>query len=130
MSTGSPLAARLAAALTRDRRDLDALAHAPPRGDPDALLSRLAVHDLHLAPIDGLHGAERWQHHPALAALKWRLETNLLVQLASMDADAGWVLPIDPVSAMRTVARSDLVPDIYRWVATTATVPQLVSFLA
>src|SRR3954454_24277223 len=105
MASGTPLLSRLTAALAGDGSRLDALADARPIDERDSLLSLLAVHDLHLAPIDRLHGTERWQHHPAVSAVKWRLETDLLVRLAAMDADAGWVLPTEAMSAMRTVAR-------------------------
>jgi hypothetical protein len=125
-----PLAARLAAALAGDRTALAALSDAPPTDERDALLTLLAVHDLHLAPVDDLAGAERYQHHPAVAAVKWRLETDLLVRLGEADSRGGAVLPADAVAAMRTIARSGLVPDVYRWVAEDADLDQLRWFLA
>jgi hypothetical protein len=125
----APLTSRLAAAVCGDRTALDSLGDTPPAGERDALLALLAVHDLHLAPIDRLAGAERYQHHPAVAALKWRLETDLLVWLGDADARAGWVLPTDAVAAMRTIGRAGAVPDVYRWVAEDASLDQLRQFL-
>ena len=67
---GPTLARRLDAALLGDGRALDALATADPVDDHDALVSLLAVHDLHVAPLDGLDARVRWQHHPAVASLQ------------------------------------------------------------
>ena len=52
------------------------------RDHPDALDHRAAmaalldVYALHLAPLEELDGAEHWQHHPRIAALKGRLEAR------------------------------------------------------
>jgi hypothetical protein len=88
------------------------------------------VYDLHLAPIDGLAGAERWQHHPAVAALKWRLEADFIAALDADDATVDWALPDEPVAAVRAVAALGLVPDLYRWVAEDASTEAMVTFLA
>jgi hypothetical protein len=128
--TTSPLANHLRAALGGDRVALASLPDAAPADERDALLALLAVHDLHLAPIDGLGGTERFQHHPAVAAVRWRLETDLLVWLGDVDNSAGWVLPTDAVAAMRTVGRAGAVPDVYRWVASEATLDEARAFLA
>ena len=125
-----PLAARFAAALAGERTALDALPEAAPADERDALLTLLAIHDLHLAPVDDLAGTERYQHHPAVATLKWRLETDLLVRLGEADGRPAPVLPADPAAALRTIARSGLVPDVYRWVAEDASREQLRWFLA
>ena len=124
------LASVLAAAVGGNPDALAALSGTAPLDERDSLLTLLGVHDLHLAPIDALAGAERYQHHPTIAALKWRLETELLVWLGDADERAGWVLPTSAVAAMRTVGRAGAVPDVYRWVATSASLDQLRTFLA
>jgi len=126
----SPLRGRLAAALRGDGSALDALAGAEPADRRDAVLTLLAVNDLHLAPIDELDGAERFQHHPALVALKVRLDDRFLADLQARDAAACWSLPDDAVKAMRAVGASGLVPDVYRWLAEEADPAEIVEFLA
>ena len=97
----------------------------------DDLLALLEVHDLHLAPLDRLNGAERWQHHPDMAERKWRLECAFVEDLERRDAAQGWDLPDDDaVATLRAIAARDLVPDVYRWLADEATLDELVEFLA
>lgn len=95
----------------------------------DALLALLAIHDLHLAPIDKLGRRARWQHHPAIAALKTSLESALLVELSALDTETHADLPDDAVAAMRALAATDLVPPIYDWVAAAASYDELIAFL-
>ncbi|HEX2042367.1 MAG TPA: iron-containing redox enzyme family protein [Acidimicrobiales bacterium] len=105
-----------------------ALADAGPVDARDEALTLLAVHDLHLAPIDDLGDRARHQHHPAVAALKLRLEERYLERLGSHDAaPAG---PGDTVAAVRALAAEDLVPAVYRWVAGEAPAEELFEFLA
>jgi hypothetical protein len=108
----------------------DRLAGRPPRDEADALRCLLAVHDLSLAPVDELAGRERWQHHPAVAELRWRLEEDLVASLDRRDRATAWRLPPEAPAAMRAVAAVDLVPDVYRWLATTAAPHEVVEFLA
>jgi hypothetical protein len=124
------LSLRLDAALLEGGSALDALHDAEPVDDRDALLALLTIHDLHTAPIDRLGEKVRWQHHPAVAALKCRLEERFVARLEADDADAGWDLPDDAVAAMRRIARRDLVPDVYEWVADEAPLDDLVEYLS
>ena len=128
-----PLHDRLHAAL-RDGDDaldaLDAADDTEPVDHRDALLTLLAIHDLHVAPLDRLGRRARWQHHPTVAALKSALEARVLVDLAARDTQDHAELPDDAVAAMRSLAATDLVHPIYHWVANDATLDELVAFLA
>lgn len=126
----APLHARLEQALLAGGAALDGLAGAAPADRRDLLLSLLTVHDLHLAPVGRLGARVRFQHHPAVAALKWRLEEAFVAELDALDAGAGWRLPGGAVAAMRAVARRSLVPSVYDWVAEEADLDELVAFLA
>ncbi|HAS11617.1 MAG TPA: hypothetical protein DCS55_14055, partial [Acidimicrobiaceae bacterium] len=109
---------------------LTAMSDARPLDDRDRLLTLQVIHDLHVGDIDRVGDAVRWQHHPAVAALKTRLEQEVLAELDGMiegDASDG---DDDAVAAMRAIARRDLVPRVYEWVADDATWDELVDFLA
>jgi hypothetical protein len=121
---------RLDAALLAGDHALDDLAGVEPVDRRDALSALLAIHDLHTAPIDRLGDRVRWQHHPAVAALKWRLEDGLVDWLDAEDAAVDWDLPDDPVAAMRALAARDLVPPVYDWLADDADGDELVDFLS
>ena len=108
--------------------ELASLADAEPLDRRDEVLTLLAVHDLHVAPIDRLGDRVRWQHHPAVATLKLRLEERFIERLGRSEglpesADA-------TVAAVRATAAADLVPAVYHWVATDAPPDRLVEFLA
>jgi hypothetical protein len=132
----TPLAARLEAALGAGGPALEHVATATALDEHDRLVTLTRLHALHVAPIDVVGPAVRFQHHPALAALKWRLEAQVLDGIeaacaASPDHVADEVSDrADPVAAMRAVATRDLVPSVYRWVADQAALPELVEFLA
>lgn len=126
----APLADRLMLALRAGGSALDELATARPANHRDALLAVAAIHDLHCAPLESVGDAARWQHHPGVSALKLSLEQSLLERWEQMDDDAGWDVPDDPVAAMRVVARVDLVPEVYDWLAEQATYDEIVAFLA
>lgn len=124
------LVEKLERALRTGEDALSAVADAQPVDERDRLLTLQVIHDLHVGDIDRVGDAVRWQHHPAVAALKTRLEHAVLDQLDSMiegDATEG---DDDAVATMRAVARQDLVPRIYEWVATDAAWDELVAFLA
>jgi hypothetical protein len=91
-------------------------------------LTLLDVHDLHLAPIDDLGDRAELQHHPDTARVKWELDHWFIDRLDSLDAPE--VDAIDAVAAMRKLARIDLVPPVYDWLAERATLPELVEFLS
>src|SRR5688500_16054835 len=124
------LARRLDAALLGDGRALDALANAEPVDAHDAAVTLLAVHDLHVAPLEQLDARVRWQHHPAVAALKCRLEEEFLERLDRRDRTHAWELAADGApAALRALGVLDLVPAVSRFVAEDAEYDELVDFL-
>lgn len=128
--TKPSLAPRLATAFQKGQRWLDDLRGVEPVDHRDSLLTLMLIHDLHTAPLDRLSGSERWQHHPAVAELKWCLEERFLRSLGVQVNARTWTLDDDPVAAMRALAAADQVPKIYTWLATDATYDQLTEFLA
>lgn len=124
-------AALHAATAADDPSALLVLADAEPLDEHDALSTLAALYDLHVAPIDQLGGTERWQHHPALAALRSTLEAELVARLEARDAAADWSdLPADDaVAALRRIGRREAVPAVYEWLADQATSDELVAFL-
>ena len=123
-----PLHRRLERALARGGDDLAELAQAQGVDRRDEALTLLAVHDLHLAPIDELGPRVRWQHHPSVASLKLRLEERYIERIDADEAAPG--RGRDTAAAVRAIATRDLVPAVYRWVAEEAAADQLVDFLA
>jgi len=131
------LESRLRDALARatasgDDGTLEVLVGAHPCDDRDAMATLAVVHELSMAPIDTLGGVEVWQHHPAVADLRWRLEGRL-VELLDEWADEHLPEPVPeegPVATVRRLARFDAVPEVYRWLAEEASYDELVSFLA
>ncbi|MBV8690960.1 MAG: iron-containing redox enzyme family protein [Actinobacteria bacterium] len=107
---------------------VDQLATAVPVDEFDAMCTLLRIYDLWTAPLDQLDGLEQFQNHPAIAALKQRLETPFR---ATLDAwvDAAGPVPEDPCAAMRRIVR-DSDDGIYAWLATSADWDQLLTFLA
>jgi hypothetical protein len=132
----TPLEGRLRDALRRSTDTgadgpLRALVGAEPADGRDGLAALAVIHGLSMSPIDALAGAEAWQHHPAVADLRWRLEATLV---GLLDVLADELLPDLPdgegaVAAMRRLARVDAVPEVYRWLAERATLDELVAFL-
>ncbi len=123
-----PLADRLASALASGESALDALAGAEPLDRRDRFLVLLTVYDVQTAPIQRLGGAERHQWHPAVVDLKRRLERAWLEELEAEPVPTE--LPDDTVAAMRSLAARDRLPTPYRWLAKTASWPEVVHFLA
>jgi hypothetical protein len=122
------LAERLANALRQGPDALDALAGQDAADDRDRLLALGVIHDLHVGDIDRVGDAVRFQHHPAVAELKGRLEARVLDQLDAMVEGAASTG--DAVADVRAVAREDQVPAVYRWLADDASWDELVWFLA
>lgn len=124
-----PLFTQLTTSLD-DSRGLADLADAAAIDWRDLLLSLSVIYDLHSAPIDRLEGRERWQNHPAVAGLKWRLEEELLAELMRRDRAIEWDLPGTPSAAMRALAARSLVPPVYDWLAEDAAADEIVAFLS
>ncbi len=124
------LSTRLTASLDDDGRGLARLADAPALDWRDLLLTLSVVHDLHTAPLDSLGGRERFQHHPAVAALKWCLEEQFKGELDRRDARQPWKLPGSAGKAVRAIAARDLVPAVYRWLPAEAGHDEVVDFLS
>lgn len=125
-----PLFTQLGTALAGGGRGLEALAGADPVDWRDLLLSLSAIHDLHTAPLGQLDGRERLQHHPAVAAIKWRLEETLVAEFVRRDDTAGWDLPERPSVAMRAIGVRGLVPEVYEWLAQDAGPQEIVEYLS
>lgn len=122
------LALRLEGALRQGPHALEHLAGAEPKDERDRLLALHTILDLHLSPVDTLGPAVRWQHHPVVAELKYRLEVE---ELEILEADdRGPADYLDAVSSMRAIARDGLVPPVYDWLAEESTWDELVTFLA
>lgn len=124
------LARRLTAALDQGDVALAEMAHGEAESWRDLLLTLTQIHDLHLGPIEGTAGRERYQHHPVVAGIKGRLESRLVAELDRRDAAAGWELPARPAAAMRAVAARGLVPPVYEWLAEVASLSEVGMFLA
>jgi hypothetical protein len=125
-----PLFTQLGGALAGGGGGLDRLAGAEPADWRDLLLSLSLIHDLHTSPLGGLHGQERFQHHPAVARLKWRLEKELVKRLIERDQATAWDLPDTPAAAMRALGARGLVPAVYDWLAEDAGAEEIVEFLS
>jgi hypothetical protein len=126
-TTAPSLGGRLSEVLT-GRRDPGDLAGLAPRDRRDRLETLLAVYALHTAPLEELGDTARWQHHPAVAAVKQRLEADWLADLTAIPVPAD--LPADPVAALRALAARNRLPQTYRWLAKQATMDELVAFLS
>jgi len=125
-SFATPCAAQFERALTSG--DFEGIDGVEPAGPADAVVTLLAIYDLWLGDVREQDGRERYQNHPAVAALKWRLEARFLARLDEL-VPAHTVEEVDAVGALRRIARRDDAP-IYDWLATSATWAQLVRFLA
>jgi heme oxygenase-like protein len=96
--------------------------------DRDALLTLLDIYALSLAPLDTLDGHARFEHHPMITAVKWRLEQWMIGCLrARIPVEAPE--PGDVADAIRRIARGSH-DAIYDWLASNADWQQLVTFLA
>jgi hypothetical protein len=103
-------------------------------GSPDAETSPhetaatlLDIYALHLSPIEELHQAVEWQHHPGVAEVKGRLEQQFLARLQRNDYLEH---ELDVATAFRRIAHEDRVPAVYEWLAQRATRAELSQFVA
>jgi len=123
------LAARLERALASgDPQVLDQLAAAEPLDRFDAMDALLGIYELWSAPLGDLDGRERFQGHPGVATLKWRLEAGLVALLDEWTTPRG-PSPTDACAALRRIARRDD-DGVYDWLAAEADDEQLRRFLA
>jgi len=117
-------------ALSGNAEGLPGLVAYPCDDTRDQLSALIEIHALHTAPLPTLHGAEWLQHDPSVAALKARLEQQVLERLERDDQPPASSPLADPVAAMRTIARRDAVPPVYEWLAHDASFDQVVEFIA
>jgi hypothetical protein len=130
LPSAGALAERLTAALdASDPQSLSELSNLAPTDRRDRFATLLSIYDLHTAPLDQLGRAARWQHHPAIAAIKQRCEADWLAELESLPFPDGVELD-DPISALRSLAARDRLPAIYKWLARDAGWDDVVQFLA
>lgn len=123
----SPLNAALSAALDYGDAALSTLAGGRPLDRVDRFRTLLTIYRLHSAPLAAIGDRARWQHHPAVAEVKTRLEADWLAELDSRVLPE---LPTDAVAAMRALAARDRLPVAYRWLAKDANWDEMVEFLA
>jgi Iron-containing redox enzyme len=126
----TPLADTLTSALEADDTlGLATLIDARPDNRRDRFATLLAIYDLHTAPLEVLGDSARHQHHPALAALKQRCEGDWLAELEQIPLPDR-IDPSDAPAAMRALAARDRLPEVYKWVARTASWEEIVTFLS
>ena len=105
----------------------------PATSRRDRFSTLLRIYDLHTAsPTSGAGAGDqsRWISHPAVAAVKLRLEHEWMAELdAAADVSVD-DRSVDPVQAMRSLAAKDRLPGVYQWVARTASLDELRSFIA
>jgi len=124
------LSDRLSLALDAGPAALDALADATPLDRRDRFATLLTCYDLSTANLATLGGRARFQHHPAIAALTWRLEQDWLAELDRLPVPPGGQSEDECLAAMRALAAKDRLPAAYEWVARDASYDELVHFLA
>jgi hypothetical protein len=95
-----------------------------PADRRDRFLTLLRIYDLRLGPV--VCGS-RYAEHPAVAALKWSLESAWLAELGTLSDP---LVSGDAVAGMRALAARDRLPEAYEWVARSASWPEVVRFLA
>jgi hypothetical protein len=117
----------LLAGVTTGRTSAEVLA-APAADRRDRFLTLLAIYDLHTGPLPQLGERARFQHHPAVAEVKNRLEAQWLAELDCRPIPSG--LSPEPVAAMRALAARDRLPEPYKWLARQASYDELVWLLA
>lgn len=111
-------------------RHWDQLGHLSACDEHDELVTMLMIHDLWLEPLWVTAGRERFQTHPVVMQIKTRLETAYLHRLRLEVVEADWASEGDAVADIRRVSATELVPEVYRWLAEDASWPETVRFLA
>jgi hypothetical protein len=123
------LADQLSVALAMsDGATLEQVALADALGDRDRFSVLTIIYGLHTARLELLGETVRWQHHPAVAAIKQRMEREWLEELEA--ADRAEVDLADPLDTLRKLAARDRLPPVYKWIAKHASWDEVVSFLA
>lgn len=124
----TPLAEDLAAGLLAGDEALRELQDAQPAGRRDRFLALHQVYDLHRSSLHEIGDLVQWQHHPAVAAIKCRLEADWIQELdqcaAPKAGDGG------TAEEMRSLAAHARAPRIYRWLADEADWEPTLHFLA
>ena len=117
-----------------DAAALVAMSDASPSNQRDRFATLLTIYDLHTGAVERLGEAARFQHHPAIAGLKHRLEQQWLDELTTLpapdDIDMSAHSADDVVAAMRALAARDRLPTVYKWLARAASWDEVVTFLA
>ncbi len=124
------LSDRLSHALDSGSAALDALTDAVPLDRRDRFATLLTCYDLSTADLATLGARARFAHHPAVAALTWRLEQEWLAELDRLPVPPGGQTADECLAAMRALAAKDRLPAAYEWVARDASYDDLVHFLA
>lgn len=122
------LAERLAAALDAGDEALRRLAHAEPADRRDHFLTLGRIYELHTGPLREVGSRARWQHHPAVSALKQRLEAAWTAELDEHPVPR--VAATDTAEALQALAARDRSPGVYRWIADEAPWDAALHFLA
>jgi hypothetical protein len=128
-SLDNTLAGALRDALRAGAAALTGLHAARPSDRRDRFETLLEIYALHTAPLSSVGDAAHFQHHPAIADLKTRLEGEWLAELAAVALPDG-VDADDAVAALRALAARDRLSALYRWLARDAEWPDVVRFLA
>ena len=90
----------------------------------DRFLNLLRIYAWRLGPVTE---ESRFAETPETAALKWSLESEWLDELSTLHDP---LLDGDVLPGMRALAARDRLPDVYDWLARSATWPEVVAFLA
>lgn len=128
MTPPTSLAHDLSAAMLEGNAAVSALAEARPDSRRDRFLVLHEIYALHRAPLHELGDRVGFQHHPALASLKQRLEAAWLEEL-----EERWSPPEidgDLAAAMRALAARNRAPAVYRWLAAESAWEPTLRFLA
>jgi hypothetical protein len=105
----------------------DGLDSVAPAHRRDRFVTLLRLYELRLGDVATLGTAARYAAHPAVAAVAWRLEEEWLAELSALSDP---LVSGDVVAGMRALAARDRLPEAYEWVASRASWPEVVRFLA